>query len=69
MPILENVADGLARIDAERFGALGCHLRADHEIEQAAQQRNEDIAGPQPSSWGHRGAGSNVTLMLPVVGG
>ena len=47
MSVLENVADRLPSIDAERIGALGADLRADHDIEQAPQQRYEDPSGAE----------------------
>ncbi len=53
MPILEHVADRPARIDAERIAALGADLRADDEIEQASQQRDDDLSRTELPASGH----------------
>ena len=47
MTILEDIAERPLRIDVERGDLLGRNPSAHDQVEQAAQQREEEIAGAE----------------------
>ncbi len=60
MPILEDIAERLLRIDAKQRDLLRRDLRAHDEVEQAAQQREEDVAEANQAARARKRTGRGV---------